>query len=1702
MATAKPNHNSIYHLKRVLRIFAKVVIVILSLIVLIFILIQTPPVQNFARKKIEGYLEGKLKTRVDIGKLYIGFPNTISLQNVYIEDLQKDTLLSGGRLAVDISMFKLISGEVEINEIQLENITAKIKRQLPDTAFNFQFIVDAFAPKKTQTVQPNDTAAMKMAIKSVLLDKVRIVYKDVITGSDMDVWVNDFTTRIDVFDPIKLNFDIPTIQVNGVRARIYQSKPLLENNSMAQDVAEAKQPIDLNLKLKQITLQNIDLDYRNDVSAFYNTIKLGQLEADARNVDLPNLVIDLDKLHLDKTTAFIRLGNKEQAKVTAKQIEQEVVAQAQNNWRIRVTDLELNDNDIRFDDDTKPRLAKGMDYSHLKADNLTFHADNLFYSIDTISARITRGSFVEKSGFRLNRLETNFLFAAKEAYLENLVLETPGTRITRSIHFNYPSLNAVAKNPATLQLNVDLDNSKVQVKDILTFAPALASQPAFSNPAAVWLVDGRVNGTTGSMHIDHLRFRGLTNTQVDVSGTLTGMPDVNKIRGNLNIRNLTTNKTDLALFIPKNTLPQNITLPDQVTLNGTLNGGMQDVTTNLNINTSLGNATVKGRIQQATNPKAARYAVTLSARNVQLGQIMQDPQMFGAFSADLIANGRGFDPDMAEGSVKGVIHSAVIKNYNYKNVRLDGSLAGKRFTANTSIHDPNIDLTLNATGMLTVKFPSLKLTANIDSLKTQQLHLTSNLIVYRGKIDADFANTDPDNLDGRMLVTHSVLVNDAQRIQLDTLQVIAGRNDTAGRYLRLTSDIAWAAIEGEYKLTELGYIIQNSIQPHFALVPEYKVQPVSPYNFTVNATILDRPLLHSFMPDLKQMKELTLKGNFSSTSGWSLTANSPLIEYGPNTFVDLNLKSGSSANGIDFTSTLAHMKGGGMNVYGVSVNGTVANNQVNLTLNIKDRAAKDKYHFTAIMKQPSFGNYVFSLQPQNVLLNYDQWTVAPNNSITLTPDGFNVSNFVLSKNNQQLSINSATAAVNAPINVNFSSFRLGTITGFMQADTSFVDGVMNGNVVLNDVTKELTFTSNLTVNDLSVRGDTLGNAIIKVSEVVEDRYDADVRLTGHGNDLAMTGNYLVKPGNSSTYNLVLDIRQLQLNTIEGASMGAIKDASGIVTGRFTLNGTMNNPQLRGDLVFSNAAMNVTALNSKFKIDQERLNVDNDGIHFNTFTIKDEAGNAIVINGLAGTSNFVNYRFNLNINANNFMAVNTTKKESKLFYGKLVLSTNLRVRGTEESPSVDGTLTVNKATDFTVVIPQQEPGVVTREGIVEFVDMDAPKVNDSLFMKPYRALDTSSLRGVDLAANIEIDKEATLSMVIDAGNGDFIRMKGEGLITAGIDPSGKITLTGSYEIQEGSYEITFNFLQRRFDIQKGSKITWQGEPTDAKLDVIAIYVAKTSPLDLVDDQLADATTTIRNTYRQRLPFEVHLVLKGDLLKPDITFDIVLPEKNYGVSNDIVQNVAVKLDQLRQEPSELNKQVFALLLLNRFVGENPFASSGSSPFNAGAFARQSASKLLTEQLNRLAENLIQGVDINFGVTSIDDYTTGERRNKTDFNVSLSKNLLSERLKVTVGSNFELEGPNQSAQQSNLAGDVAIDYKLSKDGRYMLRGYRKNEWEGVVEGYIIETGLSFIITVDYNKFVEIFRRRKANKNNKPAVTAPPPTQQPTSNEPINRQ
>jgi hypothetical protein len=174
--------------------------------------------------------------------------------------------------------------------------------------------------------------------------------------------------------------------------------------------------------------------------------------------------------------------------------------------------------------------------------------------------------------------------------------------------------------------------------------------------------------------------------------------------------------------------------------------------------------------------------------------------------------------------------------------------------------------------------------------------------------------------------------------------------------------------------------------------------------------------------------------------------------------------------------------------------------------------------------------------------------------------------------------------------------------------------------------------------------------------------------------------------------------------------------------------------------------------------------------------------------------------------------------------------------------------------------------------------------------------------------------------------------------------------------------------------------------------------------------------------------------------------------------------------------MNKQVFALLLLGRFVGEDPLNSEAGGGSTVGNLAFSSASQILTNQMDQVAASLIKQVDIHFDLNNQQDFSTGKKFDYTELDVTVSKHLMSDRLNVSVGSNFDVTGTGAPGQApSNLAGDVDVAYKLSKDGRYLIRAYRQNQYEAVVEMQVVETGVGFVFTFNYDKFSEIWHRAK---------------------------
>jgi translocation and assembly module TamB len=171
----------------------------------------------------------------------------------------------------------------------------------------------------------------------------------------------------------------------------------------------------------------------------------------------------------------------------------------------------------------------------------------------------------------------------------------------------------------------------------------------------------------------------------------------------------------------------------------------------------------------------------------------------------------------------------------------------------------------------------------------------------------------------------------------------------------------------------------------------------------------------------------------------------------------------------------------------------------------------------------------------------------------------------------------------------------------------------------------------------------------------------------------------------------------------------------------------------------------------------------------------------------------------------------------------------------------------------------------------------------------------------------------------------------------------------------------------------------------------------------------------------------------------------------------------------------------MVLGSFIAETSSSSSGGG-INTEEIARSSVSKILSDQLERFASSLLKGFDVNFDLLSSSQSAAANNQvgSRTDLNVGVSRSFLNGRLTVSVGRNFVLENNTGITRNPNEVFDnLSLNYNITRDGRYMMRGYRKSDYQAVLEGYVIETGIGFVITVDYNLLSEIFKKPEEKVN-----------------------
>ena len=1640
-------------MKRLLYIIGWLLVGILLLFGGLYIFLESPTGQDFLTKQVVSYLRKKLNTKIEVGKVRFQIPNWISLENVYIQDLQKDTLIAGKKLYVDIDMLALLQNKVAINQVELENIRVKINRTLPDTLYNFNFVILAF--DTGDTVKTTPSTPFDIGLKRVKLSNVKITYKDAILGTDADVNLSFLETEFDKFNFDKSQYHFAKINGDGGTVSLNLYKPLRSSSNL--EVASTnKNPSDtLDFYLKKINLANLNWSFESAEDGIKNKVKLGKFAAEGQGFYLARQQINLKNIFLENTETLVEFVKK------PKKTNNE--ASEPSNWVINIAKTQVKNNSIRYDDFNAVTQPKGFDASHLNLKNLGLTLNNFIFSTKLISGQLDKATFSERSGLIVQNISTNFSYTDKQISLKKLLLKTPNTLLQDEFSMQYKSIDDFTNNLGNIGLKLNLKKSQLAVKDLLILVPDLAKNPSFKGRENdIIKADGIASGTVNNLFVPKLTIDGFGETRLQVKGRILGLPNTKKLAFDMNIGELSLTKKDILQIAGDSSIPKSIELPEFVSIKGSIKGKLQNLIVDAALESDLGGASFKGKLENITADKNQKYDGRIIFKDFDLGKFTKQVKTNGISSVgkltlDATVKGTGFDPKTIQASVVGIAQKIELQGYEYNNLALDGNIKNQIADFKGSVNDENAKVKIVAQVNLAEEYPTIVGDISIDELDLKKLNLYAENLNLKGDIQLNMTSTDPENPIGEIIINKAILQKDGKIIPLDSVNLNI-KNTENGRNIILKSPFMNAQINGNFNYNQLNDIVLTEVNKYFALPALPYTPTTNAYNLNIDATLNNHPIIQSFVPEVTKLDTIKITAKLDSQADTTLKASFfiPYIEYDTSSIRNTRFKIFGTGNKAQYEGNISQIIYEGYRVRRAFIGGEVSKNILSLALIIKDSLNASRYSLAGNLRSIE-DKLRFNLSKNGTLIDYRKWESDSTGFIEYSPKGVYIKDLTLKQNRQILLINSLSSEPNSPLQIQIDSLAIKPFVTLVTLDSTLAAGTLNGLFKLSDYMTSPAFTGDLTVKNFVFTQIPIGDLSVKAANGTNNKIDVLATIMGNNNDVRLVGKYLLNE--KKPLDFKIDINKVGAKTVEAFSFGELKNARGNLHGTLTLKGEPSKPVIDGEIKFDSVTFSLTQLGANYRINNQSFIFKNSMITFNKFIIADTLGQNMFVTGNLSLQNIPNYSYNLSIDAKNFLVLNGSRKDNDFFYGQGFIDADMQVKGVGTKPAIEGNIKLKNGSDITVLLPDREIDKADTEGIIEFVNLKKPS---ALIPIDSTELINTFDFAEEISLNIEVDDKSQLTVIIDELNGDNIKVKGNAQLNTGITPSGQPYVLGLYELTSGSYDLTLPFLKRQFAIEKGSSLLWTGDPMQAQVDITAVYKI-----------VADVPREDGNSKSfGKIPLDVQLKMSGNLSNPIIDFGIEIGKNAPTDLTEAVRNDGY-LDQIRQNQVEMNKQVFALLITNKFsTGQSNSLFSGINP---EAIARQSVSKILTDQLNLLAGDIIKGVKLDFSLNSTAINTEGINKAKTDLNVGLSKAFLNDRLKITVGRNFQLENTTGTMNSTEIVDNISLNYNLSKDGRYLFTAYRKNQYQAILDGFVVETGVSFSVTFDYEYFKELFEKKK---------------------------
>jgi len=1455
---------------------------------------------------------------------------------------------------------------------------------------------------------------------------------------------------------IKKTLKIGFLILGMVLAMLFLSYLVLRS-PVAQTFLTQKLAKHLSSKYKtNISIQGVSIAFFNKVVLEKVLVEdqkrdsllfVDRLEATLDSLNIRNLYFGIGNLKLDKTSLHLDVDSAGTAnyRFLLDQLRSRDTLKTDSlNIDFIMNKFEFNDAKLRYGyvDSTGNR--------QLLLNDIWLNVSDIKYIDEKMSFEITGFRMNNHEGLSLKNLSAKLETSSDSITVRQLQLQTSNSVITEANIQIDKSKIGRGLDLKKLRVNLELKKSEISLEDLAQLVPDLKGMDEKME------LMGQISGSLADLKGKNMEVGFGENTRVAFDFYLNGLPDISKTYMHFDLKQSSADFNDLRkVKLPGDLTFSQLKIPEVlyeagvVQYKGNFTGFLDDfvafgtfrskwgvLTTDLSFVPSEGeNLRVNGKLKSV---------------DFQLGQLFQSEVLDGVTFNGNIQGVLNPKTQNFNAKVAGQIDSVMVNQYKYKNIKLNGDILNKRFDGNLVVDDQNLKFRFDGKFDLNVPVPVFNFTMLVEKADLKAMNVVGQ---YKESevsfaLNANFTGSNIDNLAGDIHFQEGFYKNENGEVDFNDFDLKTFNDNEP--VLQVRSDFLNADIRGQYQLHNLYYSIKEIIAHYLPSSGLSKPAQKTNNNFDFRLVFLDINRFARVLAPNWRIDPVTVEGSINSTgNSLVLKADFPLIQYKSTIFhhYHVTMDGGPKLNMRNKVDEIEI--GETFKVYNLSLLTEAAKDVLDSKLawnNYGQVSYSGSVNTsTKFFKQKNYPHIEIAVKPTRIYLADSLWQI---NSSLITVDStmIKVDKFRLSNKGQSITASgSIDKGQSDKLNILFNRIDLRSLNSLVAGNLK-LKGELDGTLSLFDIYERALYLADLKVDGLGILGEPIGNASIQ-SRWDRDEEEIDAELLVYSdqrNSLHAFGSF--NPGKDSL-SINANFDRFSLLILQPLMGSSFSNFHGDASGKVRIYGSPGHIQHDGALYASNAGLMLSELQVNYTLN-DSVKFSGDKIIFPDIRIQDDFNNSGVFTGSIQHQSFRKMVYDMTIRSNRIMAINTTPAINEQFYGTTFGSGVVRITGKGATVFIDGVARTERGTEMNISLEYEGDAqeydfltFVTHAYQPKFVRKNIPAI----------------VSNVQMRFNVEVTPEARAQLIYNSKIGDVIRSQGSGNLQLSIDNDYNISLFGEYTVQQGDYLFTLqNVINKKFEIQQGGTIEWNGDPMDATINLNAIYRLKASLSKFFS---GTDSPDARTDYNQRVNVLCKINLTNNLNNPDIQFDIEMPSTDDRIRDEVKQYINSEEDR--------NKQILSLLVLGEFYtpehlrGTETYAGSNTNLVGSTA---STASELFSNQFSNWLSQISNDFDIGF------NYRPGNAITNDEIEFALSTQMFNDR--VTINGNIGNNSQRTNANNNGLVGDADITVKLTNNGKLLLKTYNQsNNMIYETSPYTQGVGLSY--REDFNDFDELWQK-----------------------------